>query len=396
MKKLFFLSFLLLQAAGAFAGALDGKMDSIAKQFARDAAAKGLASGTAAAVFPYSCDERLARKRVDLAVSELLTGRLQRDGSFRLVERSQLEAVMKEQALGLSGALDSASAAQVGKLAGARLAVLGTVARVGNSYQISSKLVDTASAEIISVSIVEVPLETFDSEAARYLVLVPEKEALGLYLGFSWWPVKAKQLPPVVGDNNPLPAGATITPKRTSTTFHTIVVGLRYQVARKWLVDLAVAPMANLGTATKYDLTGPIVGASDPPAGTMDGMGGRLSINRTSDLSRRWRAVYGVGYQAYGISYFSEGTGEVPIGNSGKSIYPPSGQANIFSAYARGGLEFKVKNRFNWSIFGQLNQPRTVECKMRVNSGPSTIGEVKIMELDMPVFNAETALTFYF
>jgi len=266
------------------------------------------------------------------------------------------------------------------------------VARVGNSYQISSKLVDTQSAEIISVSIVEVPLETFDTEASRYLVLVPEREALGLYLGFSWWPVKAKAVAPIVGNGSPVPVGTTITPKRTATTFYTVVVGLRYQAAKNWMADLAVAPMANLGTAIKYDMTG----AADPPAGTMDGMGGRLSVNRTVDLSPRWRGLLGLGYQAYGISYFSGGTGEVPMGLSGKSLNPPSGQANIFSAYARGGLEFKVKNRFNWSFFGQLNQPRTVECKMRVNSGPTTVGEVKIMELDMPVFNAETAFTFYF
>lgn len=392
MKRLLVIC-MLLPSAG-LAGQLDSKFDSIAAQFARDAAARSIDLAVSpAAVFPYGCDEKLARKRVDVAVGELFTARLLRGGSFKLLERSQLDQVMKEQALGLSGAIDSATAAQVGKLAGARLAILGTVTRVGKAYQISSKLVDAQSAEIISASIVEVPLETFDEEAARYLVLVPEREALGLYLGYSQWPVKAKTVPPTVGSAaGPLPAGYTITPKKSSTLFYTITVGLRYQVAKHWLVDLAVAPMANLGTAIKYDLTG----EPDMPAGTMDGMGGRLSVNRTSDLSHRWRALYGLGYQAYGISYFSEGTGEMRIGSTGRSIYPPSGQANIFGAFARGGLEFKIKNRFNWSLFGQLNQPHTVTCKMRINNGPITIGEVKVMELDMPVFMVDTAFAFYF
>lgn len=388
MKSLFFFSALLL-AAPAAAGQLDAKFDSIAAQFARDAAARSIdLAASPAAVFPYGCDEKLARKRVDVAVGELFTARLLRGGSFKLLERSQLDQVMKEQALGLSGAIDSATAAQVGKLAGARLAILGTVTRVGKAYQISSKLVDSQSAEIISASIVEVPLETFDEEAARYLVLVPEREALGLYLGYSQWPVKAKKIAPFVPSSLP---GVTITPKQTSTLFYTITVGLRYQLAKHWLADLAVAPVANLGTAIKYSATG----ASDPPAGTMDGMGGRLSVNRTSDLSQRWRAVYGAGYQAYGISYFSDGTGGVPVAG-GKEIMPPSGQANIFGAFARGGVEFKIKNRFNWSIFGQLNQPRTVTCKMRVNSGPTTVGEFTVMELDMPVFMVDTAFAFYF
>lgn len=164
---------------------------------------------------------------------------------------------------------------------------------------------------------------------------------------------------------------------------------MRYQFAKRWLADLAIMPAANLGTAVKYGVPG-----TEPPAGTMDGMGARLTVDRTTDLSKRWRALYGAGYQAYGISYFSEGTGGVPV--AGKEIRPPSDQANIFSALLRGGLEYKVKNRFRWSVMGQINQPRTVTCEMRIVSGSTEVGKVKVMELDMPVFVADTALTLYF
>ena len=314
MRNIFLLSALLLGAAPAMAGELDPKFDSIVKQFVRDAGARNISAPTAA-VFPYSCDEALARKRVDLAVGELLTARLMKDGTFKLAERTQLESILKEQALGLSGALDSAAAAKVGRLAGARFSALGTVARVGNSYQISSKLVDTETAEIISASIVEVPLETFDSEAARYLVLVPEREALGLYLGFLFAPVKTNSLPATTV------SGKVVTPKPESTALWGISVGLRYQVVKNWVADLAVFPALTLGTAAKFS------------------------------------------YQ--------------------DQVYSPPA----------GGLEFRPKERFAISVFGQLNQPSdlSVEWTRR-----DTGAKVKIMELDMPAFTLDSAFTFYF
>lgn len=384
MKKLMIASALLFAAGTAMAGGLESKLDSIVKQFARDAQARGNATA-ATAVFPYSCDEKLSRKRVDLAVSELLTARMLRDGTFTLVERSQLESVMKEQALGLSGAIDSGAAAQVGKLAGARLAVLGTVVRVGNSYQISSKLVDTETAEIVSGSIVEVPLETFDAEAARYLVLVPEREALGLYLGFIYAPVKTKSLPVLTVPNS---GGKTLTPKPESVSLWGISVGLRYQVAKKVVADLAVFPALTLGTAAKFTLEG---AAYQPPAGTLDGMGARISVNRTASISRKLRAIYGLGYQVYNFEAYDSGVQQVEAGST--YIDRPKGGSDIYGAFARAGVEFRPKERFAFSLFGQLNQTDNIAIEWTERTSKQ---KLKVMELDFPSFSIDSAMTFYF
>jgi len=382
MKELLFVAALLLGAAPAMAGELDPRFDAIVKQFVRDAGAKNITAPTAA-VFPYSCDEKLAKKRVDLAVGELLTARLMKDGTFKLAERTQLESILKEQALGLSGAIDSAAAAQVGKLAGARLSVLGTVARVGNSYQISSKLVDTETAEIISASIVEVPLETFDSEASRYLVLVPEREALGIYLGFMAAPVKTKSLPVLTVNSKAL------TPQPQDVSLWGISVGLRYQVAKKWVADLAVFPALTLGTAAKFSIQD---APYPPPAGTLDGMGARLCFNRTQGLTKKLRAIYGLGYQVYNFEPYDEGVQEIEVG-VGSYIDKPKGGNDIYGAFARAGAEYRPSERFAFSVFGQLNQTDniTVEWTER-----STNRKLKIMELDFPVFLLDTAMTFYF
>lgn len=60
-------------------------------------------------------------------LSGMLSNELASLGSFRVVERSNLEAVLREQDLGASGRVRPDSAAQIGQLTGAEYIVLGTV-----------------------------------------------------------------------------------------------------------------------------------------------------------------------------------------------------------------------------------------------------------------------------
>ncbi len=64
-------------------------------------------------------------------MADMLTTALVKSGQFMVIERQQLEQVMKEQKLGLSGAVTPQSAAQVGKLLGVELIVLGSVNEFG-------------------------------------------------------------------------------------------------------------------------------------------------------------------------------------------------------------------------------------------------------------------------
>jgi curli biogenesis system outer membrane secretion channel CsgG len=69
----------------------------------------------------------------DLAA--LLSNELSNTGSFRVVERSKLQAVLEEQNLMASGRAKLSDAAQMGKLAGAQYLVMGTV----TSYEEDTK-----------------------------------------------------------------------------------------------------------------------------------------------------------------------------------------------------------------------------------------------------------------
>jgi len=69
---------------------------------------------------------------------------------FKLFERTQLEKILEEQKLGMTGVLDASTAAEIGKGIGVDAIVLGAVTRAGRNIQISARLIDTETAEIIT------------------------------------------------------------------------------------------------------------------------------------------------------------------------------------------------------------------------------------------------------
>ncbi len=225
---------IIIFAGSGIAGQLDSPIDKIVQTFIKDAEIRSpdLLKETLA-VFPFDCDEKLARKRVNLAVSELLTSHLLESGTFRLIERSRIDTILKEQEFGLTGAIDTETAVKVGKILGVRMMVLGSVSRIGRFYQISSRLVDAQSSEIISASIVEVPVETFDAEASRYLVIVPETQTLGIYFSTLFMPASMTKLSPE------LHQGITFTPAQDSISsgFGSIGLGLRYWPFKRIMLD---------------------------------------------------------------------------------------------------------------------------------------------------------------
>ncbi|MCS7226754.1 MAG: CsgG/HfaB family protein [Gloeomargarita sp. SKYB31] len=61
------------------------------------------------------------------AVSDLLTNRLAHNGTFIVVERSRINQILAEQNLGAGGRIEPATAAQIGRLLGADVVVIGSI-----------------------------------------------------------------------------------------------------------------------------------------------------------------------------------------------------------------------------------------------------------------------------
>jgi TolB-like protein len=68
---------------------------------------------------------------------------------FKVIERAQLEKILEEQKLGMTGIIDATTAAQIGKGIGVDGVVCGSITQGGNAVTIDARLIDTETAAII-------------------------------------------------------------------------------------------------------------------------------------------------------------------------------------------------------------------------------------------------------
>ncbi len=87
-------------------------------------------------------------------VAERLTTALARTGKFDVIERSRLEAAMKELNLQASGVTGEKDVIRTGRMLGADAAVTGTVASMTGGYEVNARTINVGSGEIITGAIV--------------------------------------------------------------------------------------------------------------------------------------------------------------------------------------------------------------------------------------------------
>ena len=105
------------------------------------------------------------------AAADELTTQLVKSGAFSVIERRQIDAIMAEQTAGMSGAIDPATAARIGKVLGVQYVLVGSISqfsidqksggigRLGISASFAEaeskldvRVVNTTTAEIVSVA----------------------------------------------------------------------------------------------------------------------------------------------------------------------------------------------------------------------------------------------------
>jgi curli biogenesis system outer membrane secretion channel CsgG len=106
-------------------------------------------------------------------VSDILVNRLVQTGTYSVIERSQLEAILKEQDLGASGRVDAGTAAEIGRILGVQAVIIGSITQFdlerkssgGGAFgisvsndeteayvKLSARVVNTTTAEIMMVA----------------------------------------------------------------------------------------------------------------------------------------------------------------------------------------------------------------------------------------------------
>ena len=82
-------------------------------------------------------------------LAQMLITDLSANEAFLLVERDRIEALLNEHRLGLEGKLDPISAAQVGKLLGARYMVLGGFFDLNKALRVDARLVEVETGRVL-------------------------------------------------------------------------------------------------------------------------------------------------------------------------------------------------------------------------------------------------------
>lgn len=182
LKKFLLLSIILLSINLQSKSIFQDKMKKMVKEFENVYKIKPeIKEPSNIAVFSFNCEKKLQSKGVGNAVREILTHYILSEGKFKVIEREEIEKVFDEWKLSLSGAIEEETAIKIGKILGVKFLIVGNIVKIGKNYQITSRMIDVETGEIIISNYTDVDAKTFEEEAKPYLALVPETQAIGLY-----------------------------------------------------------------------------------------------------------------------------------------------------------------------------------------------------------------------
>ncbi len=99
------------------------------------------------AVFDFESKDE-AVKDLGPKVASLINAQLSADPNLITVERAELEKVIGEQELGLSGTVDAETAAKVGHLTGAKVLITGRVFNVNRETMVVAKVIGTETGRV--------------------------------------------------------------------------------------------------------------------------------------------------------------------------------------------------------------------------------------------------------
>jgi TolB-like protein len=106
------------------------------------------------AVFPFDNGGSYGQNKEDFdalqrGIAGMMISELSQNPAARVVERQEIQRLVDEQNLGAQGRLDPQTAAKIGKIVGARYAVLGTFVDFYGDFRVDVRLVNVETSEIV-------------------------------------------------------------------------------------------------------------------------------------------------------------------------------------------------------------------------------------------------------
>jgi hypothetical protein len=88
---------------------------------------------------------------VSMVITDIFTNQIQANGKYRVMERSQMEKVLKEQGFQNSGACSSTECAvEIGRLLSIDKMFIGSIGKLGKTWVMNVRLISVQTGEILS------------------------------------------------------------------------------------------------------------------------------------------------------------------------------------------------------------------------------------------------------
>jgi len=100
-------------------------------------------------------------------ISDILFANLAVDPAILLVDREDLDKMLEEQGMNISGIVDSANAAKVGNIIGAKILVTGSIFKVESTQYIVAKIIGTETTRVFGTSVKGSDKEGLDTLAEK-------------------------------------------------------------------------------------------------------------------------------------------------------------------------------------------------------------------------------------
>ncbi|MFH0975726.1 MAG: VWA domain-containing protein [Spirochaetota bacterium] len=111
----------------------------------------GIPLGTTVSVIPFASDNKALKSNAEY-FTEQMAFSLARNKTFKIVERKDMQKILKELELQFTGLVKDESAVKAGKLIGAKMIITGNIYEKPANYEIFLKLLRVETGEVVSVN----------------------------------------------------------------------------------------------------------------------------------------------------------------------------------------------------------------------------------------------------
>ncbi len=82
-------------------------------------------------------------------ITDIVRGTVVKSGKYNVLDRANMDSILKEQSFQQTGCTDAACAVKIGKLLSMQYMIVGTLSKLGSTYILSAELISVESGKII-------------------------------------------------------------------------------------------------------------------------------------------------------------------------------------------------------------------------------------------------------